>query len=77
MLNTRARGVRFGRVGDGGWYLRKIARLEGSHEANKIMRDQIYDECVPMRELIRQFALTPLNTLLEKYKGRPSGGPFF
>jgi hypothetical protein len=70
MLNTRARGITFCGGGDGGWGSEKIARLEGAHEANKIMKDQIY-ECVSMRELIRQIALTPLNTLLEKYKGLP------
>ena len=68
MLNTRGRGITFCGGGDNRWFLEKIARLEGAHEANKIMKGQIY-ECasVPsMRELPRQVALTPLNVLLGK-----------
>jgi hypothetical protein len=64
MLNTRGRrSTSWSRVGDGGWCSAKIARSEGSREANKIMRDQIY-ECAPVREFLRQVALTPLHTLL-------------
>jgi hypothetical protein len=65
MLNTRARGITFCGGGDRGWGFKKITRIEGSLEANKIMMDQIY-ECAPVREFIRQIALTPLNTLLGK-----------
>ncbi len=78
MSHTRSRRkVTWGGGGDRGWGSEKIARLEASREANKIMKDQIYeDPSASVRELIRQIALTPLDTLLEKYKGRPSGGPF-
>jgi hypothetical protein len=66
MLNTRARGITFCGGGDRGWGSEKIARLEGSREANKIVMGQVCYDVPPMREFIRQIALTPLDTLLEK-----------
>jgi len=70
MLNTRGRHWYWRRFDDGGWCSEKFARLEASREANKIMKDKIY-ECasasVSVRELIHQVAFTPLNnTLLGK-----------
>ena len=65
MSHTRSRRITFCGGGDGGWCSEKIARLEGSHDANKIMKDQIYDS-LPVHELIRQIAVTPLDILVEK-----------
>jgi hypothetical protein len=71
MLNTRSRRITFCGGRDNRWFLEKIACLEGAHEANKIMKDQIYEDAsASMREFIRQVALTPLDTLLRE-KGLP------
>jgi hypothetical protein len=67
MSHTRGRGITFCGGGDRGWGARIEARLEASHEANKVLRDH-FQECasVSVHELIRKIALTPLNTLLGK-----------
>jgi hypothetical protein len=57
------RKVTWGGGGDGGWCSEKIARLEGSRTANKVMMEQIQDD-VSVREWLHQIALTPLDTLL-------------
>jgi hypothetical protein len=79
MSHTRSRRRAYwSQLGDRGWGSKKIARLEPSREANKIMMAQICEDAsASRRESFREFALTPLDILLEKYKGRPSGGAFF
>lgn len=70
MSHTRSRRkVTWGGSGNSDKIARseKIARLEASREANKIMRDRIYeDPRASERERIRQIALTPLDTLLKE-----------
>ncbi len=65
MLNTRGRHWYWSRGDDGGWCSRKLARLEASREANKMMLTQA-QEWAPVRDRIREIALTPLDTLLGK-----------